>query len=70
MLSQDDRQRLRAIETALATDDPEFAAALRAGRPCPPREYRSRHRGTHGALLCLLVALALAVAIVAGMLLG
>jgi hypothetical protein len=69
MLSQDDRQRLSAIETAIHRDDPTFAAALRAGRPCPPREYR-RRRSSHTALLCLLVSLALAVAIAAGALLG
>ncbi len=69
MLSQDDRQRLMAIATALRTDDPDFAAALSAGRPCPPREYRRRSR-IRTTLLCLLVALALTVAIVAGVLLG
>jgi len=69
MLSQDDRQRLMAIETALRTDDPDFAAALTAGQPCPPREYRRRSR-IRSTLLCLLVALALTMAIAAGTLLG
>lgn len=69
MLSQDDRQRLMAIETALRADDPDFAAALSVGQPYPPREYRRRSR-IRSSLLCLLVALALTVAIVAGVLLG
>jgi hypothetical protein len=69
MLSQDDRQRLVAIETALRAEDPDFAAALREGQPCPPREYRHRSH-IRGTLLCLLVALALIVAIAAGAMLG
>ncbi|HEX6076078.1 MAG TPA: DUF3040 domain-containing protein [Micromonosporaceae bacterium] len=69
MLSQDDRQRLQEIETALRTDDPRFADAMRAWRPCPPREYRRRLR-PHGLLLCLLVTFALAVAVAAGAFLG
>ncbi|MFB7090768.1 DUF3040 domain-containing protein [Streptomyces sp. NPDC056296] len=35
-----DDQRLSEIEFRLHRDDPRFAHALDAGRPCPPREYR------------------------------
>lgn len=68
MLSQDDRQRLKAIEAALRTDDPRFADAMGAWRPCPPREYR--RRGLRLVLMSLLVTLALVVAGVAGVLLA
>lgn len=69
MLSQGDRQRLRAIEMALRAEDPQFAEALRAGRPHPPREYR-RRLGAHAALPYLLVTIALAAAVAAAALLS
>ncbi|WP_159770866.1 DUF3040 domain-containing protein [Streptomyces sp. HM190] len=36
----DDRQ-LSEIEALLGHEDPRFARALAAGRPCRPREYRN-----------------------------
>jgi Protein of unknown function (DUF3040) len=55
-------QELRQIEKRMNTDDPRFAAGLRYGSPCPPREYRRRRgflvlaAGTAMALMCALVA--------------
>lgn len=69
MLSQGDRQRLQAIEMALRAEDPQFAEALRTGRPHPPREYRWR-LGAHAVLPYLLVTIALAVAVAAAALLS
>ncbi|MFD5016226.1 DUF3040 domain-containing protein [Streptomyces chartreusis] len=36
-----DDPRLGEIESRLHRDDPRFARALGAGRPCRPREYRN-----------------------------
>lgn len=69
MLSQDDRQRLQAIEMALRAEDPQFADALRVGRPHPPREYR-RRLVVHAMLPYLLVTIALAAAVAAAALLS
>lgn len=55
-------QELRQIERQLKAEDPRFAAGLRYGSPCPPREYRRRRAfllllaGTAAALVCGLVA--------------
>lgn len=35
-----DEKRLQEISARLHRDDPRFARALAAGRPCSPREYR------------------------------
>ncbi|MEU7380613.1 DUF3040 domain-containing protein [Streptomyces sp. NPDC088337] len=35
-----DDKLLGEIAARVYRDDPRFARALRAGRPCPPREYR------------------------------
>lgn len=40
MLSERDRHLLELIEADLSAGDRRFAAAMRAGRPEPPREYR------------------------------
>jgi hypothetical protein len=40
VLSQDDRWQLAMIERRLEVEDPEFAAALAAGRPRCPRGDR------------------------------
>ncbi|MGI5414033.1 DUF3040 domain-containing protein [Streptomyces chartreusis] len=49
-----DDPRLGEIETRLHREDPRFARALGAGRPCQPREYRHTR-------VWLLLAVALAV---------
>ncbi|MFD8050415.1 DUF3040 domain-containing protein [Streptomyces chartreusis] len=48
-----DDPRLGEIESHLHREDPRFARALGAGRPCQPREYRRTR-----AWLLLAVALA------------
>ncbi|KMS76941.1 hypothetical protein ACM01_03710 [Streptomyces viridochromogenes] len=53
MAGSDDK-RLGEIESRLHREDPHFARALGAGRPCQPREYRHTRAW-------LLLALALAV---------
>ena len=53
MPGPDDR-RLKEIEALLDQEDPRFARALEAGRPCRPREYRH-------ARAWLLLAVAMAV---------
>ncbi|MEU9356309.1 DUF3040 domain-containing protein [Streptomyces griseoloalbus] len=53
MAGSDDK-RLGEIESRLHREDPRFARALGAGRPCRPREYRHTRAW-------LLLALALAV---------
>lgn len=53
MPGPDDR-RLTEIEALLDREDPRFARALGAGRPCRPREYRN-------ARAWLLLAVAMAV---------
>ncbi|MFD5337786.1 DUF3040 domain-containing protein [Streptomyces hawaiiensis] len=55
MAGSDDK-RLGEIESRLHGEDPRFARALGAGRPCRPREYRHTR-----AWLLLALALALAV---------
>jgi hypothetical protein len=40
MLSERERHLLELIEADLAAGDKRFAAAMRAGSPKPPREYR------------------------------
>ncbi|MEU3345078.1 DUF3040 domain-containing protein [Streptomyces sp. NPDC006700] len=47
-----DDKLLGEIAAHVYRDDPRFARALRAGRPCPPREYRRT-----GAWLSLTFAL-------------
>ncbi|MEI5595850.1 DUF3040 domain-containing protein [Streptomyces brasiliscabiei] len=53
-MSGSDDKRLGEIESRLHREDPRFARALGAGRPCRPREYRHLRAW-------LLLALALAV---------
>lgn len=40
MLSERERQLLQLIEADLSAADRRFVAAMRRGRPRPPREYR------------------------------
>ncbi|MEN3306300.1 MAG: hypothetical protein V7603_2502 [Micromonosporaceae bacterium] len=42
MLSQQEQDRLNAISRALRADDRRFCAAVQAGRPRAPKEYRRR----------------------------
>jgi hypothetical protein len=53
MLSERERQILHQMEMGLSFTDPRFVAAMRTGRPRPPREYRR-------TLFALLLVLGLA----------
>jgi hypothetical protein len=61
ILSQQEQDRLNAISRALHADDRRFCAAVRAGRPRAPKEYR--RRWTRLALLLAVTALLFAVAL-------
>lgn len=61
-MARSDDERLRDIEARLAHEDPRFAAALGAGQPCSPREYRYGR----AALLLLAAVALLGCGIVAG----
>ncbi|MBA2810357.1 DUF3040 domain-containing protein [Streptomyces acidicola] len=52
-MAEIDDQRLHEIEARMHRDDPRFAHALGAGKPCRPSEYRHTR-----AWLLLAVALA------------
>ncbi|MER7819134.1 DUF3040 domain-containing protein [Streptomyces sp. NPDC096153] len=67
-MSYADDERIAELEAGLLHDDPRFARALAAGRPCPPREYR---RGRAWPLLLgAAVVVVLGMAPVLGPLLG
>lgn len=51
MLSRHERRMLVQIESSISVKDPRFVAALRAGHPRSPREYRRT-----SSVLCLLLA--------------
>ncbi|MFB7733378.1 DUF3040 domain-containing protein [Streptomyces sp. NPDC056112] len=61
-----DDKLLSEIAARVYRDDPRFARALRAGRPCPPREYRRTRVWPLFALA--LVALGTGVALAHGLL--
>jgi hypothetical protein len=62
MLSERERHLLELIEADLSAGDKRFAAAMRAGRPKPPREYRR----TWTVVLVVLGLLAMVAVIVTG----
>jgi hypothetical protein len=62
MLSERDEQVLNQIERGLLLADPRFVAAMRVGRPRPPREYR---RGW-SVLLVVLAVLAFGTVVTTG----
>ncbi|GAA1031029.1 hypothetical protein GCM10009557_25020 [Virgisporangium ochraceum] len=62
MLSERERHLLELIEADLSAGDRRFAAAMRAGRPKPPREYRR----TWTAVLVVLGLLGVVAVVVTG----
>jgi hypothetical protein len=62
MLSERERHLLELIEADLSAGDRRFAAAMRDGRPKPPREYRR----TWTVVLAVLVVLGVVAVVVTG----
>ena len=62
MLSERERHLLELIEADLVAGDKRFAAAMRAGRPKPPREYRR----TWTVVLAVLAVLGMVAVVVTG----
>jgi hypothetical protein len=62
MLSERERHLLELIEADLAAGDKRFAAAMSAGRPKPPREYRR----TWTVVLAVLAVLGTVAVVVTG----
>ena len=62
MLSERERHLLEQIEADLSAADRRFAAAIGAGRPVPPREYRH----TWTVVLVVLVLLGMVAVVVTG----
>ncbi|MFF2846371.1 DUF3040 domain-containing protein [Streptomyces sp. NPDC058001] len=61
-MSAPDDERLAGLEDHFRRDDPRFARAMGAGRPCSPREYRRRpaQLALTAAITCLALSFVLA----------